>query len=156
MFAPYQNRGSFGFDLGQKDFLSAEFIQDWAVWAIVAFARFDKTGQHHNDAPMLFHAGHDCLLVALGEDTNFSARSFRVAPKTKQLVDLFDRKAEGSGAPNKAQLMHVAFVEDPVAIRAPAGGAQQSYVLVVPDQFGWDPGKPSRVTNPHHHQNLQN
>jgi len=44
----------------------AELIQDWAVWAVVTFARLDQAAQHVNDAPMCFHAGYDRLLMALG------------------------------------------------------------------------------------------
>ena len=60
---------------------SAELIKDWAVWAVVAFARGDQAAQHLNDAQVFFHAGHDCLLVALGQDTNLAARSFLIPRK---------------------------------------------------------------------------
>jgi hypothetical protein len=69
----------------------AELIQ--AVWAVVTFTRGNQVAaQHLNDAPMRFHAGHDRLLVALGQGANFAARSPLIATKIKQLVDLLDRK----------------------------------------------------------------
>lgn len=100
---------------------SAEFIKDRAVGAVIAFAGGDQAAQHLNDAPMCFHAGHDFLLVTLGQDANLSARSPPIAPKIEQLVDLLDRKAQGSSPFDEAQLMYIALVEDPVTTGVPAG-----------------------------------
>jgi hypothetical protein len=100
---------------------SAEFIKDRAVGAVIAFAGGDQAAQHLNDAPMCFHAGDDFLLVTLGQDANLSARSPPIAPKIEQLVDLLDRKAQGSSPFDEAQLMYIALVEDPVTTGVPAG-----------------------------------
>jgi hypothetical protein len=99
---------------------------------------------------MCFHAGDDFLLVTLGQDANLSARSPPIAPKIEQLVDLLDRKAQGSSPFDEAQLMYIALVEDPVTTGVPAGEAQQAYALVIPDQPCRDTGKPGRVANAHH------
>jgi hypothetical protein len=114
---------------------SAQLIQNWAVWAVITLTGVNEAAQHVNNRPMCFHAGRDGLLVALGQDSNFSARSLRIAPEPKQLTDLLDGETKASGALDEAQLVHVALVKDPVAIRAPAGRAQQSYAFVIPDQL---------------------
>ena len=82
-----------GLDSGLACAPSAEFIKDRAVGAFVAFAGGDQAAQHLNDAPMCFHAGHDFLLVTLGQDANLPTRSPPIVPKIEQLVDLLDRKA---------------------------------------------------------------
>src|SRR3990172_11757171 len=84
-------------DSGLARAFSAEFIKDRAVGAVVAFAGGDQAAQHLDDAEMCFHAGHDFLLVTLGQDANLTARSPPIAPKIEQLVDLLDRKAQRSG-----------------------------------------------------------
>lgn len=58
---------------------SAEFIKDRAVGAVIAFAGGDQAAQHLNDAPMCLHAGHDFLLVTIGQDANLAARSPPIA-----------------------------------------------------------------------------
>lgn len=75
----------------------AELIQDWALWAVVAFTRIDQAAQRVNDRPMCFHTGRDCLLVAFGQDANLTARSLRIAPKPQQLIDLLDRRSQENG-----------------------------------------------------------
>lgn len=112
---------------------SAQLIQDWAVWAVITLTGVNEAAQHVNDRPMSFHAGRDGLPVALGQDANLTARSSCIAPKPEQLPDLLDREAKRSSALDEAQLVHVALVEGPVTIRVPAGGAQQSYALVIPE-----------------------
>jgi hypothetical protein len=46
--------------------LSTEFVEDWAIGSVIAFACLYKKTQHVNDAPMCFHAEHDRLPMALG------------------------------------------------------------------------------------------
>ena len=72
--------------------------------------------------------------MALGQGANLAAWPLLIAPKIKQIIDLFDWKIQGPRALNEAKLMHVAFVEDPVTIRVSAGGAQEACALVMPDQ----------------------
>jgi hypothetical protein len=108
---------------GSACVLSAEFIEEWAVGAVAAFTCLDKTAQHVDNISMCFHAGYDRLLMVLCQRANLAAWPLLVAPKIKKLVDLFDWKFQGSGALDEAQLMQIALIEDPVAIRVPAGGA---------------------------------
>ena len=59
-------------------------------------------------ARQCFHAGYDHLLMALGQSTNPAALASLVTPEIEQLVDLLNRKAQGSGSLDEAQLMYVA------------------------------------------------
>lgn len=111
--------------LGSTDISEAQLIEDRAVGAVVALACLDQAAQNLNDCMMRLHAGGHGLHVALGQGANLSARSFLVAPKREQLVDLPDRQAERSGTLDEAQLMHVALIEDAVSVRLPAGTGEQ-------------------------------
>jgi len=59
----------------------------------------------------------DRLLVHLCQRAHLSARTSLVAPKLQEFVNLLYRKAEQPGALNKTQLVNVALVKEPVAIR---------------------------------------
>ena len=82
--------------------LSAELVEDGAVGAIIAFACLYKAAQRVNYASMCFHAGYDPLLMALGKGANLAALASLVAPEIKELVDLLNRKAQGSSAVDEA------------------------------------------------------
>jgi Lrp/AsnC family leucine-responsive transcriptional regulator len=113
-----------------------QLVEDRAVRTVVAFACVDQTGQDSDDRAMRIHAVDNRLLVLLGQGTDLSARTLLVAPEVEQLVDLLDREAEGAGAPDEAQLVHVARIEDPVTIRIAASRAQEPRPLEVSDQLG--------------------
>ena len=107
----------------------AQLVEDRAVRPIVTLARLDQAGEHLDDGAVRLHAGHDRLLVTLGQGANLAARTLLVAPELQQLVDLLDRKAEGAGALDEAQLVDVALVKDSVAIGVASSRAQQTEPL---------------------------
>lgn len=98
---------------------------------------------------MLLHAGDDGCLMAYGQISNLAAWPLPIAPKPQELIYLLDRKAERSCALDEAQLMDVAFVEDPVAGFSLSGGAQQASALVVPNEPGRNVGVLGCFADPH-------
>ena len=108
-----------------------------------------RSAKHVNDSPMRLHAGYDRLPMTLCLGSNLAAWPPLVAPQIKQLVDLHNWKIKGSGPLNEAQLVHIAFVKDPVVVGVPARGAQKPLALVIADQSCRDAGKSSRFANAH-------
>jgi hypothetical protein len=102
--------------------LAAQFIEDRAVWAIVASACLDETSQHADDGSMSFHPAAHGFSMLLGQRPNFPARSILIAPELEQVVDLLDWKSEQASSPNEPKLVNIALVERAIAAMASAGG----------------------------------
>src|SRR5688572_21485304 len=87
--------------------------------------------------------------MALSELLHLGGRTPAVAPQCQQRTDRLQRKAEGAGALDETQRMHVGLVIEPVAGLRSLGLVQEADRFVVPDHLGRDGGGFRRLPDGH-------